>query len=289
MNTCGSLVVIQFVSVTIREPVHNDLRVVTRTSWRSSRSRQPPRGGVTEESQRQVPVKQRHPRLDPRREQLIHEPIIKLEPTLIDPSHPIRQHAAPRDREPIRLEPHLPHQPDIFLVPMHVIRRDRPRVPAEHGPRLRAELVIDVPPALLQGMMPLRSGTNSSRPPKRLKPFGNAMSMLHRARLPRDQTPPAGSGGRPWNGRACTLRGELVQRIWRWKVRSSLVRHRLHRAPRLRGRIRNFHNASVLDYRAAMRSPHELRVAKRGIGSGEKPRSVRFASSRSHAGSPGMS
>src|SRR3954468_17922502 len=49
---------------------------------------------------RRVPVEERDVRRDPAAEQLVHEPVVEVEPGGVDAAATIRQHPRPRDREP---------------------------------------------------------------------------------------------------------------------------------------------------------------------------------------------
>jgi hypothetical protein len=73
---------------------------------------------------RQVPVIQRDVRRDPGGQQPVNEPAVEVETTLVHGAGPVRQHAAPRDAEPVRVEAELAHERDVTLpAPVVIARR----------------------------------------------------------------------------------------------------------------------------------------------------------------------
>ena len=76
------------------------------------------------ERRRQVPMVERHARLDAVFEQRVDEPRIEIEALRIRPASSLGQHAAPGGAEAIRLNAELAHQPHIVGEPAVVIARD---------------------------------------------------------------------------------------------------------------------------------------------------------------------
>src|SRR4051794_9592933 len=92
-----------------------------------------------------VPVKQRCERLDAIRKQLVDQPVVEVEPCLVDVAASLRQHAWPRDREAEHVEPELLHQADVVRVAVVEVARDRAGVAA---PNLAGGRTKAVPDAL---------------------------------------------------------------------------------------------------------------------------------------------
>ena len=67
---------------------------------------------------------QAQPWFDAGGQQLIDQPIVECEARFICGSSPLRQHAWPGNREPIRLNAQPFHQGDILPVTMVVVARD---------------------------------------------------------------------------------------------------------------------------------------------------------------------
>ena len=91
----------------------------------------------------QVPVVERHVRLDSGGEQLVDEPVVEVEAGGSDVTAAVGDHPRPRDREPVGAEAELAHQPDVGCRRARGARRRRrrccrrgsPRGPCRSGPR----------------------------------------------------------------------------------------------------------------------------------------------------------
>ena len=92
---------------------------------------------------RRVPVKQRCERLDAVREQLVDEPVVEVEPCLVDVAASLRHHAGPGDRESEHVEPELLHQPDVVRVAVVEVARDFAGVAAPDLAGGRTEAIPD--------------------------------------------------------------------------------------------------------------------------------------------------
>ena len=101
---------------------------------------------------REIPVVQRHVRRDPRREQRVDESIVEAQPGPVDPSAAMRQHAAPGDAEPIRIQAELAHQRDVLCITTVVIAGDVPGLPVRRSTRrMRKTMPNARPGAVRQG------------------------------------------------------------------------------------------------------------------------------------------
>jgi hypothetical protein len=101
----------------IAQPICHDPRV--RCERQRRVARRPPTSIL--ESLRQIPVIQRHPRLDPALEEPVHQPVVEVETGWVHRTVPTRQHPRPGDRESIRAEPQFGHEVDITLPESVVI------------------------------------------------------------------------------------------------------------------------------------------------------------------------
>ena len=77
---------------------------------------------------RQVPVVERHERLDAGGEQLVDEPVVEVEPGRVHLSAAVREDPGPRDGEPERADAELAHQRDVVAVPVVEVAGDRAAV-----------------------------------------------------------------------------------------------------------------------------------------------------------------
>ena len=107
------------------------------------------------EREREVPVEAGDPGLDPRREQLVDQPVVELEPLGVGGPRALGQHPGPAHAEAIGPEADLLHESDVLPVAVvvvagHVARvaaPDRTLLADEHVPDGRA-LPVRVPAAL---------------------------------------------------------------------------------------------------------------------------------------------
>ena len=70
---------------------------------------------------RQVPVVKRHERPDAGLEERVDEPLVEIEPGVVDRAAAVGQNARPRDRETVRTDPERAHQGDVFAPAVIVI------------------------------------------------------------------------------------------------------------------------------------------------------------------------
>ena len=89
-----------------------------------------PAAGVLERL-RQVPVVQGHSRGDPPREQGVHEPVVEGEPRGVDGPAAVGLDPGPGDREPVGAQVQRGHEVHVLGVPVVVVGRHVPGVPAQ--------------------------------------------------------------------------------------------------------------------------------------------------------------
>ncbi len=73
---------------------------------------------------REIPVVERRERPDARGQQRVDEPVVEVEPALVDGAAPLRQHARPGDRETEGVEPELAHERHVVAVTVIEVARD---------------------------------------------------------------------------------------------------------------------------------------------------------------------
>ena len=95
---------------------------------------------------RQVPVIEGDQRLDPVREERVDEPVVKVDAGGIRSTSSPGHHAAPRDAEPVCVDPEPPHQRDVVGVPAVVVTGDVARLAVVHAVRRVREAVPDAGP-----------------------------------------------------------------------------------------------------------------------------------------------
>ena len=101
---------------------------------------------LREQCRRHVPVEQGRPRLDPGFQQGVDQPVVVVEPLLIDLPGAFGEHPRPGDREAIGVEPELPHDLNVILESVVVIAGHRTTVSVFDGPLTIAEVVPDASP-----------------------------------------------------------------------------------------------------------------------------------------------
>ncbi len=72
----------------------------------------------------QVPVEQVDQWLDARGQQRVHEPLVEVEPRLVDGAGPGGQDPRPADAEPIGARAQIGHQPDVIRIAVVVVAGD---------------------------------------------------------------------------------------------------------------------------------------------------------------------
>jgi len=70
---------------------------------------------------RQVPVEEGRVGDDAGVEQAVHEPAVEIEAARVHAPAARREHARPRDREAVRLEPEVPHERDVLAPPVVMV------------------------------------------------------------------------------------------------------------------------------------------------------------------------
>jgi len=115
----------------IAERVGHDARVVAKIFGEVAI--RPPAGIL--ERLRQIPMIERHPRLDIAREHLVNHAPVKIEPLLINRSLAVRHDPRPRQRNPRRIKPKLSHQPNVIGIAMVKIASHVARIPMLNLPR----------------------------------------------------------------------------------------------------------------------------------------------------------
>ena len=99
------------------------------------------------ERRRQVPVVQRHDRLDLVREQLVDDSVVEVEPGVVHAPVALGQHPRPRDREPERVDAEVVREGDVVAVAVVEVARQRAALAVADVARLLAEAVPDAEPA----------------------------------------------------------------------------------------------------------------------------------------------
>jgi hypothetical protein len=97
-----------------------------------------PAAGVLDDL-RGVPVVEGRGGGDTGRAQLVDEPVVEVQPRLVDLAPAGRQHPRPGDREPVGAHAEVPHQRDVLAVAVVVVGGHRTGVAAQHGVRPGAE------------------------------------------------------------------------------------------------------------------------------------------------------
>ena len=112
----------------LRDPVRDPVAEAAGDGLRvlDERLRGLPRGPAARvlEHLRQVPVVERHVGLDPGAEQLVHEPVVEVEPRLVHAAPSFREDARPGDREAERIDAELLHQGDVLGIAVVEVARD---------------------------------------------------------------------------------------------------------------------------------------------------------------------
>ena len=137
------LVVRDPVADAVSEPAGHRLRVFHERL--GSRARRPAAGVF--ERLRGIPVEERRERFDPVREELVDEPVVEVEPGLVDAPSPVREHARPGDRETECVEPELAHQRHVVAKAVVEVARHVARIAVADLAGRRAEPVPDTLPA----------------------------------------------------------------------------------------------------------------------------------------------
>src|SRR5581483_10192147 len=91
----------------------------------------------------EVPVEEVRERPDARVQQCVDEPVVEVEPRLVDAAAAVGEDTRPSDREAEGVDPQLSHQPHVLGEAVVEVARDRPRVAAADGARNGAEAVPD--------------------------------------------------------------------------------------------------------------------------------------------------
>src|SRR5215469_11799660 len=118
---------------------------------------------------REIPVIERHERLNTLLQQRIDQPIIEIQASRIDGAAPLRHNTRPGNRKAIRFQSEPHHQVGIFLDPVVVVSGYLASVPFKHLAWRCREIIPDAaPPAILvDGTLDLIRGR--SRTPEKAR------------------------------------------------------------------------------------------------------------------------
>jgi len=131
----------------VAEPLGDDLRVLAERV--DGLARHP--AALVLERLWEIPVVERHERLDVVREQLVHDPVVEVEAGLVHPTASLGQDPRPRDRETERVQPELTQERDVLAIAVVEVAGDEPGVARSHLARRCREAIPDALAAAVLG------------------------------------------------------------------------------------------------------------------------------------------